>query len=73
MGHAKCEKSNTTQYHGANTPYESLAAKIFALRSDMVSVTSVSPNMSPESSFDVRKLGIQPLTLPPWHMTVRAI
>jgi hypothetical protein len=53
--------------------YASLASNIFALRSDIVSVTSVSPTMSPEHSFEVKNLGIQPLTLPPFDSAARAI
>jgi hypothetical protein len=53
--------------------YASLASNIFDLRSDMVSVTSVSPTISPESSAGTKNFGIQPLTAPPLDSTERAI
>jgi hypothetical protein len=53
--------------------YASLASNILAFRSDIVSVASVWPTISPESSAGIKNFGIQPLTLPPFDRTWRAI
>ena len=67
------ERESECSREEAMRAYASLASNIFALRSDIVSVTSVSPTMSPESSFGTKNFGMNPLTLPPFDSTARAI
>jgi hypothetical protein len=69
----RCSRAHEWRNTYTRFTYASLASNIFALRSAIVSVTSVSPTISPESSAGIKNFGIQPLTLPPLDSTVRAI
>ena len=72
-GGGRCSRAHEWRNTYTRFTYASLASNIFALRSAIVSVTSVSPTISPESSAGIKNFGIQPLTLPPLDSTVRAI